>query len=51
LAKIAKELEWIGNGDQSRRIRNGQFSEYFWPTCNFILRAFENEGILLMIFS
>jgi hypothetical protein len=27
LAKIAKELEWIGNGDQSRRIRNGQFSE------------------------
>jgi imidazoleglycerol-phosphate dehydratase/histidinol-phosphatase len=52
LAKIAKELEYEGNGDQSRRIRNGQFSgRYFWPTQNFILRAFENEGILLMIFS
>jgi imidazoleglycerol-phosphate dehydratase/histidinol-phosphatase len=22
----------------------------FWPTQNFILRAFQNEGVLLMIF-
>jgi imidazoleglycerol-phosphate dehydratase/histidinol-phosphatase len=51
LAKIEKNWNTIGNGDQSRRIRNGQFSGiYFWPTQNFILRAFENEGILFDIF-
>jgi imidazoleglycerol-phosphate dehydratase/histidinol-phosphatase len=32
LAKIAKNWNTIGNGDQSRRIRNGFFGRYFWPT-------------------
>jgi imidazoleglycerol-phosphate dehydratase/histidinol-phosphatase len=38
---------WIGYGDQPRWFGERTFSEdTFWPTQNFILRAFENEGIL-----
>jgi imidazoleglycerol-phosphate dehydratase/histidinol-phosphatase len=52
LAKIANELDYelvmVTNQDG---LGNGQFPEdTFWPTQNFILRAFENEGILLTIF-
>jgi imidazoleglycerol-phosphate dehydratase/histidinol-phosphatase len=46
-------MNWImvGYGDQPRWFRERTvFLKTFWPTQNFILRAFENEGILLTIF-
>jgi imidazoleglycerol-phosphate dehydratase/histidinol-phosphatase len=50
LAKIAKELEYelvmVTNQDGT-----DSFRKILLAYANFILRAFENEGILLMIFS